>query len=549
MAVRWTAVLAVVLALGAGGPAAAHQEYDADDGNVGNLEIAFTDDEAGGCELFPGWEHCGYYQHGLGTVSRVTADRSDPVHADGSLLLATPGARDRLRLTDPHRDQVSFVGLQVAGYHLKLRSGESPRYSMVVSCPDPVLGVGQISLTHADPLAPPRSGWHWVDVIRGGDARWADSSGTVLTLDEQKARCPGGVVDKHSLVLSSPDSRARVDNVVFGDEVTNFWIPSLARVLGDDHVRGTSYAADQLVTDDAVADLMYRGWNSGYDDPAWVDPNRPRLPTAKGFVVANRDSRWGALVGAALARSINGPLVYGTRRSAGDYPPRGTTAYLVGGRRQISREAAANLRKRGYDVRRIAGPTPARTAVEVALFIGRRTPDRRLPITLAPWQVPADALTAGAVATVRRGAVLLSDRNRLPAATKRFLRHRRHGPVVTIGRAAAQAMPWLRPERKIRGATPARTALRVARTFFTDPRSVTVSSLDQPGDALLAASYAGRTGHPLVLVRSERVPVPVRRYLRDLAERVDSSVLVGGRPAVDASTFDRLRRLLTPEQR
>jgi hypothetical protein len=112
---RHAVAAGLVGVLSVGSSAAAHQEFDPDDGNVGNVEIYFTDDESGGCELFPGREHCGYHQHGVRTVSRVLPDRSEPVHGDGSLLTATVGRRDKLRLIDPHRDETAFQTLEVAG--------------------------------------------------------------------------------------------------------------------------------------------------------------------------------------------------------------------------------------------------------------------------------------------------------------------------------------------------------------------------------------------------------------------------------------------------
>jgi hypothetical protein len=249
----------------------------------------------------------------------------------------------------------------------------------------------------------------------------------------------------------------------------------------------------------------------------------------------------------ALARAIGGPLLLGTRASAASYPPRGTTAFLIGDGREFSRTAARRLRDQGYVVKRLAASTPAATAVAVAAVITDRTQRRGLPVVLAPRQGPGDALTAGALAGRLRGAVLLTDGDRMPSVTRHFLRQRR-GPVYALGRAAAKAAPQLPQERRIVAATAARTALRVARTFFPRPRSITVSSLSQPVEALIAAGHAGASRRPLVLVHRTGIPAAVRRYLRDNADNVNSSVLIGGRPAVSEPTFDKLERLLTPER-
>jgi hypothetical protein len=513
---------------------------------------------AEGCDA-AGWVMCSYLQQGENTVVRVVRDGSGEALRDGSLRMATPGERDRVRLDHGHQfledEEPRLADFDTGGFLVDVRAGEAPTYWIAVACEQVTGSTDQMSYAGTTPDA--GTGWQQIDVVQDGRALWqVRGEDAPRTLDDIKATCPQGEIRDHSLTLEGAGADVRVDAVAFMDETTDFWIRPITRVLGHAPGIATSQAEGERVRADELSERHFRGVRARYDRATGTDwtyfPGRARLPLAKGAVVAHQGSWQTVLVGGPLANAVRGPLLVNPtgrlhERTAAALKriPRDRTVYLVGNVRQLGRPVAAMVRKRGFDVVRLSGRTPYATAVEVARVIERRRPNRaERTLVVASGTGYRRSLAASAAAGSRRGAVLLTRGDELPSVTRTYLRNHRPARVFAVGRPAADAMPGLPRRRKLFAPNPYLTSVEVADVFFPAPDAGMVAGDRQPVDALLAGAYGGWTDRPLLVVLRERPPRAVIDYVVDRRGTLLGSLLVGETRSVSREAFDHLFELL-----
>jgi putative cell wall-binding protein len=191
---------------------------------------------------------------------------------------------------------------------------------------------------------------------------------------------------------------------------------------------------------------------------------------------------------------------------------RADTVILLGGTAALSAGVAADLHALGYAVRRLAGSTRIETAVEVAQTIAPTTSTaivaRAFPAPDGePTQGFADALAAGALAAHLGVPLLLTETDRLSAATASYLRQAMVTNTIVIGGTAAVGDEVL-DELTALGITPTRsggatrfataTAIAAARGAATAADAdgtilVDGSAADAWADAFPAALFASRT--------------------------------------------------------
>jgi len=550
-------VLAVTLAAGTTTAGAAAPESVS---NITNDDFHFSNDEAPGS--VGTWLFSVYEQHGLRSRARVVANDDDLVQVDGSLRLATPGEGDRIALrhltscVDDVRPQ--FAEFRAGGYSFNVVRGETPaQYTLDLTCPGPGASyvAGDFTLAFAGPYpTDASSGWQTVDVVQGGSALWEIVGGdeAARPLDEHKARCPSGVIRGHGLELATPGSVSLVDAVRFNDETTNFMVPWLTRVHGQ-YYRGRAYADDQRVTDHLLDARYFIDFEDGGVSDGWANPARRRNgPRSKALVIANQNSQQSVLVAGPLANAVRGRLRLETAETVDplqtggyDYVPARGKVFLVGFGRKLSRKVAAQARDGGADVVIIDRRDPYTNAVQAARIIDRRRPARIKRTVLLTSAKPTPAMLAiSAAAGKSKGAVLLTDGRRMPAATRRYLDSHR-AAVYAVGRAASHAAPGLPRNHRIVGTNRYSTAIKVAKRFFAEPGSVVIASGGEYVDALLAGAYGGNVHAPVLLVRKNGVPPVVARYIRAHRGDMRDSVLVGGRSRISTATFNTLRTTLT----
>jgi putative cell wall-binding protein len=211
---------------------------------------------------------------------------------------------------------------------------------------------------------------------------------------------------------------------------------------------------------------------------------------------------------------------------------RADTVILLGGTAALSAEVASDLDERGYNVRRLAGSTRIETAVEIARTIA---PTTSMAIVARAFPAPdgeptqgfADALAAGALAADLGVPLLLTETDRLSAATASYLRQAMVTNTIVIGGTAAIGDEVL-DELTAMGITPTRsagatrfataTAIAATRGAATAADAdgiilVDGGAADAWADAFPAALFASRTLTPIVLANGDVMPEATTAYL------------------------------------
>jgi putative cell wall-binding protein len=190
---------------------------------------------------------------------------------------------------------------------------------------------------------------------------------------------------------------------------------------------------------------------------------------------------------------------------------------------------------------RRSGPERITTAVEVSR--SRFSDGGAATVVLARADDYADALTGAPLAARHGGPILLTDRDRLAAATEAEIVRLGATQVVLLGGEAAlspsvaQALQarGLEVER-IAGPTRFATAARIAAALGSETQTAFLAegANADPArgwpDALSAASLAAATGRPVLLATRDALPADTVRALADLGIR--ETLVVGGSAAV-----------------
>ncbi len=270
---------------------------------------------------------------------------------------------------------------------------------------------------------------------------------------------------------------------------------------------------------------------------------------AGAVVLARSDAFPDALAGGPLAASVDGPLLLTPSTTLAPVTleeirrvlPAGGTVLVLGGESAISAAVESAVADAGYATRRLAGSN----RIETALAIARAAAPRPGFITVATGNDFPDALIGGALATTfADGVLLLTDADRLPATVDAYLDEHATADVVTVGPAAAAAVP---EAFTVSGDTPSLRSVAAAETFYggIDPSGVSVASVEDYPDGLAGAPHAFDAGSlPLLLTPSEQLPQRHVDYLSSLDAR-GRSYVYGGARAVEDAVVEQMRAALT----
>jgi putative cell wall-binding protein len=293
------------------------------------------------------------------------------------------------------------------------------------------------------------------------------------------------------------------------------------------------------------------------------------------IILASGENQPDALAAAALARSVNAPILLTPANSLsveasnviGNCAAGGAqTVHILGGVNAVSAsvEAAVDALPGSVSVNRIAGANRYETAVAIAntvtggaigSFGGKRT------AILASGTSYVDALAAGPISYrgviggINSGAhpILLTTAASLPASTDAALTSLGVQQVVIVGGTSvvseavqtaveAKGITVARVSGPNRNATAAALAT-VATTpvglggFGFDGKNVGLANGSNAFggfDALAAAPYLGKAGAPLVLTAS--LPTETETFLKSKATTITKLHIFGGLTAVDAAT-------------
>lgn len=281
--------------------------------------------------------------------------------------------------------------------------------------------------------------------------------------------------------------------------------------------------------------------------------------SAQAVVLARGDAFPDALAGVPLAAHVHGPLLLtdpSALTSATENEINrvlgggsGKTVYILGGTSAVSPAVANALTHRGFHVVRYGGTDRYATAVQIA--------DRGLghpaKVVVATGRNFADALSAGPLATLEDGAVLLSDDTHLDPTTHTYLRSATQ--LTSVGHQADQALvsAWVQNhdipahetlEGADRYATSAQVAQRVIDLAGHTVRFGIATGADYP-DALSGGAFMAALGQPLILTDPAGVPPGLASLLTGDAHLLQGVTLFGGTKAIPAAVEKNISDLVS----
>lgn len=380
------------------------------------------------------------------------------------------------------------------------------------------------------------------------DVEWTDRAhrdGTRVDIGVSRTRGDTSRPAVATAVAQSPGTnRARVD--LSGLAPGRWWV--WVRATSPDGVVSTTTANGPLVAtgriagDDRIATataLSGIGWPDGADT----------------VVVASARAFPDALAGGQLADAVDGPLVLTEpdrldptlRRELRRLRP--ADVVVLGGHQAVAGAVLDAIGDALPDatVRRLSGAdryaTAARTAAAAVARWEASGHDVADQVLLASGLAFPDALAAGPYVAATRTPLLLTDPDRLPAATRDAIDAHPGADVVVVGGPAAVSDQVLaaidRPSRRLSGPDRYATATRLAEAAVaagaSPARTVVASGATFP-DALGAGAFVARTGDVLALTAAGQLPSPTRQWLS--RSDVRRTVVVGGRVVVDQSVVD-----------
>jgi putative cell wall-binding protein len=267
------------------------------------------------------------------------------------------------------------------------------------------------------------------------------------------------------------------------------------------------------------------------------------VATAGGFADALAGGPAAATVGAPVLLTSGSALPAATKDELRRLAP--DRIAVLGGRGAVPASVEEELATfASGEVTRLAGDSRFSTAA--AISQAHFPPGVPVAYVATGADFP-DALAGGAAAAAQGGPVLLTERDRLPAATAEELVRLRPGAIRVLGGRAAVSdavVDVLRAHttgdvQRLAGAGRYETAAAVVRSAFPGvAETVFIATGAAFPDALAGVPAAAREQAPLLLVDRDRVPDVIATELRRL--RPARLRLLGGASAVSAAVESAL---------
>lgn len=294
-----------------------------------------------------------------------------------------------------------------------------------------------------------------------------------------------------------------------------------------------------------------------------VTLSRAAFASADTVVVARADLYPDALAGSALAGQAGGPVLLtpsdGLDTRVADEVARvgASTAYVLGTREVMSRQVVQDLQAAGVDrVVRLGGPDRFDTAALVAGEVADQTShvfvvEGADPDPARGWP---DAVAVAGRAAVTLTPVLLTETDRLPAATRRAIGDLGVEHVTIVGGPVAVSEAVERELAsqgvevdRVAGTTRYATSAAVAEIGPDPTLAVLVTGSNWP-DALAAGPSAAHVGGTVLLTPTHSITTSryVEDYLNRHTDTLDRAAVAGSTSVVAQRVVRELATVLHP---
>lgn len=289
---------------------------------------------------------------------------------------------------------------------------------------------------------------------------------------------------------------------------------SISRISGEDRYK-------------TAVKVSQTGWNS-----------------SNTVVLARGDEYADALAGVPLAKKYNAPLLLTqsnkyTEVTKDEIERLGAkTVYLLGGEKAISKSVESKLKSQGLTVKRIDGSTRIDTAAAIANEIGGKE-----AVLVNGYNFP-DALSVASYAAQEGMPILLTQPNKLPAATKQVIQDLNINSTLVVGGTVAVSQNVFNQvpnADRVSGDTRYATAVAVAKHFNVDADQYYVTTGINFPDALSSAALAAKEKTGVLLV-NKGLPWQVREFIK--SENLEDIAIVGGTSSVASGVQRAIENLL-----
>lgn len=239
-------------------------------------------------------------------------------------------------------------------------------------------------------------------------------------------------------------------------------------------------------------------------------------------LIARGDSFPDALAGVPFAYALNAPILL-TGNTVDQYTMQeikrlgAKTVQILGGEVAVSNDVVKQLKNTGLEVNRIAGGGRYETAVKIAEHLFKESAITDTAI-LAFGQNFPDALAAAPYAAENGFPILLTGSDKLPYATKKFIKENYIKKVIIVG-GEKVITPTIKKElekegiieiTRIKGSNRYDTAAKMITELNQNPSKVFLANGNNFPDALTGAVLAAKENAPLLLLEKDSVPNATR---------------------------------------
>lgn len=267
--------------------------------------------------------------------------------------------------------------------------------------------------------------------------------------------------------------------------------------------------------------------------------------SADSVVLVGTSKNIDALSAGALAKKMNAPIMYSSRDQISESVIKemerlgAKNITIVGGNASISDGVVKTLREKGYTVRRISGDDRYQTSAKIADMVGFQDGSERKAF-LVSGENYFDALSISAYSAKNEIPILLTSKRNLPNSISDSIKSNKIGQITIIG--GTSSVPTsvvdkvknisidgkgVSANTRIAGDNRYQTSAKIANEYFSNSKVAYLASGQNPADALVIGSIAGKNNSPILLTKVGVIPDEMKPLVKKY--RI---IIVGGSDTV-----------------
>lgn len=218
------------------------------------------------------------------------------------------------------------------------------------------------------------------------------------------------------------------------------------------------------------------------------------------------------------------------------------TVYILGGESVVSKAVENELGK-NYSVIRVAG----KSREETALAVAKEVKGQSKRIFLAKgYDVLADALAIGPISAIKDMPVLLTGTNKLSQTTIDAMKNLGVTHVTIVGgqgavsKAVENQLKGYTVDR-ISGSSREKTAIAIAKKYFTSPKKTIVANGYVFADALVGGYLGALYNSPVLLTAANKISDDTIKYLE---KNTKIPYILGGESAISSGVHNGIKNAI-----